>query len=162
MLRGNRYRIYPDKGQKVLMEKHFGSSRFVYNKLLEIKSLLYKRFKISISEFELNNHLQILKEAYPWLKEVNSQSLQQASKNLNKVLTNFFRYGFGYPQRKSKKDHNFSFQVPQHYNINCATSEVLLPKLGWIKIKMYRDLSQGLLKTATVSRTPTGNITSVF
>jgi putative transposase len=112
MIRGNRYRIYPDKEQKTFMEKHFGSSRFVYNKLLEIKSLLYKKFRLSLSEFELNNHLQILKEAYPWLKEVNAGALQQASRNLNKAFTNFFKYGFGYPQRKSKKDHHFSFQIP--------------------------------------------------
>ncbi|MDY9924725.1 helix-turn-helix domain-containing protein [Methanosarcina sp.] len=79
MKRGIRYRIYPNKEQKALMEKHFGSTRFVYNKLLEIKSLMYKKFRISISEFELNNHIQVLKEAYPFLKEVNSQSLQQTS-----------------------------------------------------------------------------------
>ena len=156
MIRGNRYRIYPDKEQKALMEKHFGSSRFVYNKLLEIKSLLYKKFRISISKPELDNHLLILKETYPWLKEVNAQSLQQANKNLDKAFTNFFRYGFGYPQRKSKKDHHFSFQVPQHYSLNLLTSEVLLPKLGWIKVKMHRDIFQGSLKTATVSRTSTG------
>ena len=108
MLRGNRYRIYPDKVQKALMEKHFGSCRFVYNKLLEIKSLLYKKFRMSISEFELNNHLQILKEVYPWLKEVNAGALQQASRNLNKAFTNFFNFGFGYPQKKKKKETFFN------------------------------------------------------
>ncbi|MGB9928156.1 MAG: helix-turn-helix domain-containing protein [Methanosarcina sp.] len=64
MKRGNRYRIYPNKDQKVLLKKHFGSTRLIYNELLEIKSLLYKKFRISISEFELNNHLLVLKEVY--------------------------------------------------------------------------------------------------
>ncbi|MCC4768989.1 helix-turn-helix domain-containing protein [Methanosarcina sp. DH2] len=112
MKRGNRYRIYPNKEQKVLMEKHFGSTRFVYNRLLNIKSTLYKKCRISISEFDLNNHLLVLKEIYPWLKEINAGALQQASRNLNKAFTNFFNFGFGYPQRKSKKDHHFSFQLP--------------------------------------------------
>jgi len=67
MKRGNRYRIYPNKEQKVLLEKHFGSTRFVYNKLLNIKSTLYQKFRINISEFELNNHLLVLKGIYPWL-----------------------------------------------------------------------------------------------
>ena len=156
MLRGNRYRIYPDTEQKALMEKHFGSCRFVYNKLLEIKSLLYKKFRMSISEFELNNHLQILKEVYPWLKEVNAGALQQASRNLNKAFTNFFNFGFGYPQKKKKKDHHFSFQIPQHYSLDTSISKVLLPKFGWIKVKMHREISKGSLKTATISRTPTG------
>ena len=156
MLRGNRYRIYPTKEQKVLMEKHFGSSRFIYNKLLEIKQLFYKKYRINISGFDLKRHLVILKEVYPWLKEVNSQSIQQACINLDKAFTNFFNFGFGYPKRKCKKDHHFSFQVPQHYQLDLSTSKVLLPKLGWIKVKMHRDLFQGNLKTATVSRTPTG------
>lgn len=171
MKRGNRYLIYPDKEQKVLMEKHFGSTRFVYNKLLEIKSLLYKKFKTSISEFELNNHLQVLKEAYPFLKEVNAGALQQASKNLNSAFNHFFKDGFRYPQKKNRKDHHFSFQIPQHYSINFATSQISLPKFGWIKIKMHRklfeemelegniiekDANSEFLKTITISRAPTG------
>ena len=103
MKRGNRYRIYPNKEQKVLLEKHFGSTRFLYNKLLEIKSLMYKKFKISISEFELNNHLIVLKEIYPWLKEVNSGSLQQASRNLNSAFNHFLKMGSGILKRKAKR-----------------------------------------------------------
>jgi len=49
MFRGNIYRIYPNKEQKALMEKHFDSCRFVYNKLLEIKSLMYKKFRIKVA-----------------------------------------------------------------------------------------------------------------
>jgi putative transposase len=155
MKRGNRYRIYPNKEQKVLLEKHFGSTRFVYNKLLNIKSTLYNKFRISISEFELNNHLLVLKDIYPWLKEVNSGALQQASRNLNSAFNHFFKDGFGYPQRKNKKDNHFSFQLPQHYDLNLEKAEIKLPKLGWIKIKIHRDIFQGELKTLTVSRTPT-------
>ena len=113
MKRGNRYRIYPSKEQKVLLEKHFGCTRFIYNKLLEIKSHLYKKFRINISEFDLNNHLLVLKEIYPWLKEVNSGALQQASRNLNSAFNHFFKDGFGYPQKKSKKKNYFSFITPQ-------------------------------------------------
>ena len=54
-------------------------------------------------------------------------------------------------KENAKKDHQFSFQVPQHYQLNLATSEVFLPKFGWIKVKMHRDLKKGILKTATVS-----------
>ena len=155
MKRGNRYRIYPNKEQKVLLEKHFGCTRFIYNKLLHIKSALYKQCRISISEFELNKHLLVLKEVYPWLKEVNSGSLQQASRSLNSAFNHFFKDGFGYPQKKKKKDHHFSFQLPQHYILNVEKSEIQLPKLGWIKVKMHRDIFQGEMKTLTVSRTPT-------
>ena len=156
MKRGNRYRIYPNKEQKVLLEKHFGSTRFVYNKLLNIKSTLYQKFRINISEFELNNHLLVLKGIYPWLKEINAGALQQASRNLNSAFNHFFEDGFGYPQKKHKKDNHFSFQLPQHYDLNLEKSEIKLPKFGWIKVKIHRDIFQGEMKTLTVSRTPTG------
>ena len=104
MICGNRYRIYPNEEQRVLLEKHIGSCRFVFNKLLHIKKTLYEKFKMSISEFDLNNHLTVLKDIHPWLKEVNSQSLQQASKNLNSAYNKFFKEGSGFPKKKSKTE----------------------------------------------------------
>ncbi|MGN1262844.1 MAG: helix-turn-helix domain-containing protein, partial [Prevotella sp.] len=35
MLRGYRYRIYPTEDQQVLLAKHFGCVRFVYNWALD-------------------------------------------------------------------------------------------------------------------------------
>jgi putative transposase len=110
MICGYRYRICPNKDQKILLEKHIGSCRFVYNKLLHIKQTLYEKFKMSISEFDLNNHFTVLKNVCPFLKEVNSQSLQQASKNLNSAYNKFFKGGAGFPKKKSKKNPVQSFQ----------------------------------------------------
>ena len=154
MICGYRYRIYPNKEQTILLEKHIGSCRFVYNKLLHIKIILYEKFKMSISEFELNNHLTVLKGIYPWLKEVNSQSLQQASKNLNSAYNKFFNEGAGFPKKKSKKNPLQSFQIPQHYRIE--DNKIWLSKIGWVKIKLHRAMMQGNMKTATISRTQTG------
>lgn len=154
MINGYKYRIYPNENQKILLEKHIGSCRFVYNKLLHIKQTLYEKFKMNISEFDLNNHLIVLKDVYPFLKEINSQSLQQASRNLNSAFNNFFKNGSKFPKKKSKKNPVQSFQIPQHYKIE--GKKIWLPKVGWIKIKLHRDMVQGNMKTATISRTPTG------
>jgi len=41
----------------------------------------------------------ILKKAYPWLGEVNSQALQMASRNLEAAYKNFFqRKEAGFPR----------------------------------------------------------------
>ena len=40
-----KYRIYPSKEQKILLEKHFGCSRFVFNQALKEKSERYKTKK---------------------------------------------------------------------------------------------------------------------
>ena len=154
MICGYRYRICPNKDQKIILEKHIGSCRFVYNKLLHIKQTLYEKFKMSISEFDLNNHLTVLKNVYPFLKEVNSQSLQQASKNLNSAYNKFFKGSAGFLKKKSKKNPVQLFQIPQHYRIE--GKKIWIPKVGWTKIKLHRDMIQGNMKTATISRTPTG------
>ncbi len=152
------------------MEKHFGSSRFIFNKFLNIRQTLHDKFKASISKIDLDNHLALFKELYPWLKEVNSQSLQQVNKDLDNAFQRFFK-GLGkYPNKKSKKNHNYSFQVPQHYKINISESKLFLPKIGWIKVKFHRqfldtyyctgtfekDSMPEILRTLTVSKTPTG------
>ena len=48
-------------------------------------------------------------EEYSWLKEVNSQALQQAVINLDKSYLNFFRSGFGFPKFKSAKHSRKSY-----------------------------------------------------
>ena len=124
MLRGNRFRIYPNKEQKVLLEKHFGSCRFIYNKFLHIRSTLYDKFRMYISKVDLDKHLLVLKELYPWLSEINSQSLQQINKDLDNAFQRLFKGLGGYPKRKSKKYNHFSFQVPQHYKIDLPHSNI--------------------------------------
>jgi putative transposase len=122
---------------------------------------------MSVSKVYLDEQLLRYKEMYPWLKEVNSQSLQQANKNLDNAYQRFFKGLGGYPQRKSKKDNN-SFQVPQHYKIDFDFSKIFIPIVGWVKIKMHRQLYEEfnkgiigkdtyseILRTLTVSRTPT-------
>lgn len=182
MKKGNVYRIYPiNDEQKIMLEKHFGSTRFVYNKLLEFKKIFYDKFRINISLTELEKYLPMFKEIYPWLKEVNSQSLQQVRRNLQNAYTRFFKGQAGFPQLKKKKDNKFSFQVTQRYKINLTKSTVFIPGIGWMNIKIHRDLlppeimhnfiekkivdgetiiekdlNKDFFRTATVSRTATG------
>lgn len=124
-----------------------------------------------ISKVDLDKHLLVLKELYPWLSEINSQSLQQVNKDLDNAFQRLFKGLGGYPKRKSKKYNHFSFQVPQHYKIDLSPSNIFSPKIGWIKVKMHRQLFQKFkfetgvlvhdvnpeyLRTLTVSKTPTG------
>lgn len=138
-MQGNKFRIYPTDEQKIMLEKHFGACRFIYNRFLHIRQTMYSKFKISINRTYLDNELLMCKELYPWLKEVNSQSLQQVNKNLDIAYKNFFEGRVKYPTTKSKRFDN-SFQVTQRYKINLTTSQISIPNVGWIKIKMHRDL----------------------
>ena len=49
MLKGYKYRIYPNEEQVIQIEKTFGCCRFVYNQLLAKKIDLYKNEQKSMS-----------------------------------------------------------------------------------------------------------------
>lgn len=72
MLKSFKYRIYPNKEQEVLINKHIGASRFIYNLSLETKTMAYTGNQINLSCFGLMKQLPDLKKDCVWLKEINS------------------------------------------------------------------------------------------
>ncbi|MGZ7068840.1 MAG: IS200/IS605 family element RNA-guided endonuclease TnpB [Methanobacterium sp.] len=155
MLRAFKYRLYPNEEQIIKFHKHFGACRYIYNWGLEHKIRTYKEDGKSISRFALNKEITKLKQSIKWLHEVNSQSLQGATLNLDNAFTNFFREKSGFPRFKSKKNPVQSFNVPQNYKVDFENSKVYLPRVGWIKTKIHRRF-EGKLQTATISKTNTG------
>lgn len=158
MLKAFKYRLYPTKTQEVLLVKHFGCARYIYNYGLERKIKTYSETKKSISRFTIQADLPKLKkaEATKWLSEVNSLSLQAALLNLDMAFTRFFKEKKGFPKFKSKHDNRQSFQVPQNTVVDYDSKRVFLPKFKeGIKCRFSRKFD-GKIKTSTVSRTPTG------
>ena len=152
MFKAFKYRIFPTEPQKELIAKHIGSSRFVYNLALETKNAAYISAKHNYSVFDLVKQLPELKEELPWLKEVNSQSLQQSIQNMDIAFKKFFK-GAGFPKFKSKRDRQ-SFSIPQ--NVIVDNDLLIIPKFKeGIKMSLHRP-TKGTIKSATISVTPTG------
>lgn len=128
-------KIYPRKNQKELIEKHFGCCRVIYNYGLERKVKVYTETKKTISTFSLNKEVPTLFEEKPWLKEVNSQSLQQALADLDSAFSHFFKKHNSFPKFKSRKNPKQSFRVPQHFEISKDHKSIKIPKLKWIKFR---------------------------
>ncbi len=153
MYKAFKYRIFPTEPQKELIAKHIGSSRFVYNLALETKNAAYIGSKHNYSAFDLIKQLPELKKEYPWLKEVNSQSLQQAIQNMDIAFKKFFK-GAGFPKFKSKHKAIQSFSIPQ--NVIVENDLLIIPKFKeGIKMALHRP-TKGTIKSATISVTPTG------
>lgn len=157
MFKAFKYRIYPSSEQKELIHKHFGCVRWVYNYALNKKIAEYQTSKKSLSRFDLQKDLPLLKKnEAPWLSEVIAQSLQSSLENLDKAYTKFFRDKKGFPKFKSKKDNRQSFSVPQNVTVEWDKSLLRLPKFkDGVKIVLHRKF-EGKIKTTTISKTPTG------
>lgn len=158
ILKAYKYRIYPTFEQEIILSKHFGSTRWVYNYALDKKIKAYQANKKNISIFELQKDLPILKQSEDtcWLKEVNSQSLQASMKNLESAFTGFLRNKMGFPKFKSKHNNKQSFSVPQKTIINFEASTISFPKFKNPIKCIYHRKFNGTQKTVTVSKATTG------
>lgn len=165
VIKGYKYRIYPNEEQKVQINKTFGCCRFVYNHFLAMRIELYKTKQKSMSKTECNNYCnQKLKKEYPWLKEVDKFALTNSIYNLDNAYQNFFREikkgnaNQGFPKFKSKKNNHKSYRTNfTNNNIapNFANNQIKLPKLGWLKCKLHREFT-GKILSATISQVPSG------
>lgn len=155
MLKAYKHRIYPNKSQSELLDKHFGSCRFVYNLALEVKNYAYMNQRKSLSCIDLINQLPSLKSECEWLKDVDSQALQQSVINLDKAFTRFFKHGAKFPNFKNKNSKQ-SFRSSQPKSIKLSNNKLFIPKFKE-GIKIVRErIFEGEIKSATISCTPTG------
>lgn len=153
-----KYRLYPTQQQKVLLAKHFGCCRWLYNYALNKKIKAYQTNKVTLTRYEISADLPMLKqqEETCWLKEVNSLSLQAALINLDAAYKKFFREHARFPKFKSKKDNRQSFNVPQNTIVDFDNNCISIPKFKeGIKARLHRKF-EGTVKSSTITRTPTG------
>jgi putative transposase len=139
-----RFELRPTQEQKVLLDKHFGCVRFVYNHFLNERKEQYKSNKKSDNYYSQAKTLTELKkqEETVWLKEVNSQTLQFALRSLDTAYLNFFRGNTKFPRFKSRKRKN-SFTVPQHTKL--VDGKIQVPKFKeGIKCIVHREVKENL------------------
>ena len=152
---GFKFRIYPNKTQRILINKILGCTRFVYNHFLSVRKEAWGKDKKSISYKDTSAMLTQLKkqEECQWLKEADSMALQESLKDLDTAYKNFFKHLGQYPRFKSKHNHTQSYRTRNQKNgIRLVGNKVLLPKVGLVKIKLSRDFDGRTLHT-TVSHT---------
>ena len=116
MLKVVKVRLYPNKIQRQLIHKTFGSCRYVYNMLLDAKIKAYECGD-NLSAYELKKRLVPMKNAEggEFLKEVDSTALQNAVLKIDVAYKNFFRRvkqggAVGFPKFKSKHNSHQSYQ----------------------------------------------------
>jgi transposase, IS605 orfB family len=158
--KGIRVRLYPTEEQETLINKTIGCCRFVHNQTLANCKQSYEQTQHFPSQSERSANIVKMKEAQPFLKEVDSTALQQSVRDLNSALNNFFRNRnhFGFPKFKSKHNLKQSYRTP--YNGGKANvldnKHLKLPKLGRVKTKRFDMPDVYKIFNVTVERTNTG------
>lgn len=152
-----KYRIYPNKRQKELIQKTFGCIRFVYNYYLNKRKEMYENDKITFTYNMCSKDLTKLKKELEWLKEPDKYSLQKCLKDLDMAYQKFFKEHAGYPKFKSKKNRHKSYRTSYtNNNIRFENKRIKLPKLGLVKTR-DKQIPQGRILNATISQEPNGH-----
>jgi putative transposase len=148
-----KFRIYPDSEQKDKLSVQFGCARFVYNHYRRVREEFYQETGTGLTYNDCATDLtERLKVDHPWLKDADSQVIQQALMDLDKAYKNFFEGRADYPRFKRKHGKQ-SVRYPQRFKVE--GEQVYLPKVGWVKANLHRKI-EGQMKNATVSKTKTG------
>ena len=152
------FRLRPTKKQEKALQTHLDECRWLYNELLEQKKTAHEELNESLSRFQQNGFLPLLKVERPSLLSVHSQVLQNVVDRLDKAFKAFFRRCKagekpGFPRFRGMHRYS-SFCYPQS-GFFVAEGELKLSKIGSIRIKQHRPIS-GTIKTCTLRKNPSG------
>jgi len=154
-LKAHKFRLNPNKEQRIKFAQFAGCARYVFNHALaSFLNALNGETKLPTYN-DAAKKLPQMKESEEtaWLKEVHSQILQQALMHLYKGITKFFKERISNPlirlprfKRKGRKE---SFRYPQ--NIKVEDGKVFLPKIGWVRYRDSRTI-EGSIKQAVIKK----------
>lgn len=162
MFRGFSFRLAPTPFQRELFVQFAGGCRLVWNLALEQRTHHWRNFQARTGN-NLNyvmqaRELTALRAEFDFIKAVPQASQQFALKALDDAFRKFFKGTAGFPSRKKRGQHE-AFTVPgrdiEVRRISARWGEVRLPKIGWVRFRMSRELF-GTFTQATVSLTPLG------
>ena len=156
-----KFRIYPNKKQRKILNKHIQICRLLYNQQLENKIVWYHQKGVSLSYQNLNSMLLDLRVIYPEFREVHSQVLQDVNNRIIKAFDKFFTEpDAGYPRFRGK--HRYaSITYPQSGFKFISNKHIQVSKIGNLPIILHR-VPKGKIKTFTIKRTPTDKWFAVF
>ncbi|HOF43189.1 MAG TPA: IS200/IS605 family element RNA-guided endonuclease TnpB [Bacilli bacterium] len=142
------FRLYPNKKQKEMFAKTFGSARFVYNHFLNLWNKEYEETKKGLSYSKCSAILPKLKseDATSFLKEVDSIALQSSLRDLANAFSRFFKKQNNKPVFKSKLNNIQSYKTKNtNNNLYIRGNYIKLPKVGFVKLKNSHNFDSKII-----------------
>ena len=155
-------RLEPNNRQLSSLRGHAGVRRHAYNQGLAYCNDLFEKGIKTPSAIELHKWLvATVKKEYSWYYNYSKCSPQQALRDLEIAFKNFHKLqkksGYSLKDKKGRlkglpnfkrKGVNDSFYLEG--NIKIEGKKIKLPKIGWVKLSEYMDVSS--VKNCVVSR----------
>ena len=156
--KASKCRLYPTKEQQNKINHTLGCCRYVYNKMLERQTKMYKRRKDRLSYNEMQNLLPVMKLYLKWLAEADSQALKYVCRQLDNAYQRYFNGTSDFPKykrRRGRQSYTTTNASSIHVElISTRNGKVKLPTLGWIKVRGLNLPNDYTITKATISRDP--------
>ncbi|HEY9679910.1 MAG TPA: transposase [Drouetiella sp.] len=146
--KGYRFKLSPTVAQAELFAQFSGTTRFVWNRALDLQKKAFGSKQKFLNYSELCKRLVNWKSEFAFLKEVHSQPLQQSLKDLSRAWSEGVTGVKGLPKFKKKGKHD-TFRFPQGVKID--NKRIYLPKIGWVKFRKSQEI-EGTIKNVTLTR----------
>ncbi|KWK00123.1 RNA-guided endonuclease InsQ/TnpB family protein [Burkholderia stagnalis] len=156
--RAYRFRFYPTPEQATMLARTFGCARFVYNRMLQMRTDAWQQRQARVGYHETSAALTALKKTpeHGWLNEVSSVPLQQALRHLQTAFANFFAKRAQYPNFRRKDGAQSAEYTASAFRWD-GTSLKLAKMNAPLAIRWSRRIPSGAkLTTVTVSKDTAG------
>jgi putative transposase len=132
--RSYRIRAYPNGAQRRLLQRWFGTTRWLWNTALEIRSEAYRACGLKLTGDDLSRWLTQWKRTpgHEWLATVPATCLTQCLRDQDAAFQNFFARRARYPKFK-RRSAAASLRF-QDAGAAWARGVMSLPKLGSLKL----------------------------
>ena len=154
-----KYRAYPSKEQKEILNRQLFLSKELYNMLLKKSKEYHRDTKKTLTEYRMNVWITQIKKERPEFAELHSQVLQNVSKRVSDAYMHFFRrckekkqgknVKVGFPRYKKFVS---SLTYPQTNGFKMEKKKAELSKIGRINFVNHREI-EGTIKTLTIKKT---------
>lgn len=156
MTHTEKIRIYPNKSQRILIDKILWHCKCTYNKLLEIHNETWLTEKKTLSRYDYNNlSKNFEKPDHP----IYSQVIQNVGTRLADAFSRFFnkKLRSHRPKFKSiKKFRSFTYPQSSGFSLDLKNKRLRLGKFGKVKAVFTRDII-GIPKSCTIKKFPCGH-----
>lgn len=158
-----KFRIYPTEEQANKLAQFFGAKRWIFNHYLSENKKRFKDKEKHLNHYDINKEITILKKQAEteWLSTIDDWCLKHAAEDLHAAYQNFFNSITG--KRKGPKIDPPNFKSRsnrQSYRtrgVSLKNGKLKLPKFKQLfKIVLDREFDTTKIKSATISKTPSG------
>ena len=157
--RACKHRVYPNKKQEKLFNEYLGHSRFIQNNIIgeiEYNRRVCNYFNVRapyVNVIYVESIFNYLRVFYPFINDLDINTMQACYKPILFAYENFFKRGFGHPKFKKRNQASQSVKINNINNrIRVENGKLYWKPFGWINLKGYRPEITGKIKYITLKK----------